>query len=130
MAQTIFCYCFIVKIVIGERDFMQITGAYRCVQNALYKVTCIIRDNLSPNEVLAESRMKSNWKANKGPLKGNHFGHGKSAFPSGRFLQKVFFTSFLFTISQFPIQDSLVLPRLLGPDHLGIFVFAECWGTC
>ncbi|RYQ81601.1 hypothetical protein Ahy_Scaffold1g107488 isoform B [Arachis hypogaea] len=75
------------KIVIRERDFMQITGAYRCVQNALYKVTCIIRDNFSPNEVPAESRMKSSWKPNKDPPRGNHFGHGRS-FPSGRFLQK------------------------------------------
>ncbi|XP_016201078.1 KH domain-containing protein HEN4 [Arachis ipaensis] len=66
---------------------LQITGAYRCVQNALYKVTCIIRDNFSPNEVPAESRMKSSWKPNKDPPRGNHFGHGRS-FPSGRFLQK------------------------------------------
>ncbi|MED6137997.1 hypothetical protein PIB30_070217 [Stylosanthes scabra] len=66
---------------------LQITGAYRCVQNALYKVTCIIRDNFSPDEVPAESRMKSSWRPNKDPSRGNNFGHGRS-FPSGRFLQK------------------------------------------
>ncbi|XP_015963343.1 KH domain-containing protein HEN4 [Arachis duranensis] len=66
---------------------LQITGAYRCVQNALYKVTCIIRDNFSPNEVPAESRMKSSWKPNKDPPRGNHFGRGRS-FSSERFLQK------------------------------------------
>ncbi|KAG5059179.1 hypothetical protein JHK87_000208 [Glycine soja] len=71
-----------------ERDFVQITGEYRCVQNALYKITSRIRDNLSPNEVVAEARPKSNWKVNKDPVKGKPFARGKSAFPSGRFLPR------------------------------------------
>lgn len=67
---------------------VQITGGYRCVQNALYKVTCRIRDNHLPNEVVAEARPKSNWKVNKDPVKGKPFARGKSAFPSGRFLPR------------------------------------------
>lgn len=78
---------------------MQIAGGYRSVHNALYKITCSIRDNLLPNEVLAEARMKSNWKVNKGPLKGGLFAHGKSVFPSGRFLPKVFPTTSVFSLS-------------------------------
>ncbi|KAK7307271.1 hypothetical protein VNO77_40181 [Canavalia gladiata] len=67
---------------------VQITGGYRCVQNALYKITCRIRNNLSPNEVVAEARRKSNWKTKKDPVKSNLFARGKSTFPSGRFLPK------------------------------------------
>ncbi|XP_027360991.1 KH domain-containing protein HEN4 isoform X2 [Abrus precatorius] len=67
---------------------VQITGGYQCVQNALYKITCRIRDNLLPNEVVAEARKKFNWKVNTDPVKGNSFGRGRSAFPSGRFLPK------------------------------------------
>ncbi|KAL2348997.1 hypothetical protein Fmac_002997 [Flemingia macrophylla] len=63
-----------------------ITGGYRCVQNALHKVTCRIRANILPNEVDAEAILKSNWKVNKDPVKGKPFAHGKSAFTSGRFL--------------------------------------------
>ncbi|RDX58213.1 RNA-binding KH domain-containing protein RCF3, partial [Mucuna pruriens] len=65
---------------------VQITGGYRCVQNALYNITCRIRDNLFPNEVIAEARMKPNWKGNKDRVKGKPFSRGKSAFSSGRFL--------------------------------------------
>ncbi|TKY69973.1 KH domain-containing protein [Spatholobus suberectus] len=65
---------------------VQITGGYICVQNALYKITCRIRDNLLPNEVVSEARMKPNWKVNKDPVKGKHFPRGKSSFPSGRFM--------------------------------------------
>ncbi|KAK7309586.1 hypothetical protein RJT34_06437 [Clitoria ternatea] len=65
---------------------VQITGGYRCVQDALYKITCRIRGNILPNEVVAETRVKSNWKMNKDPVKGKkHFAQGKSALPSGRF---------------------------------------------
>ncbi|RZC28091.1 RNA-binding KH domain-containing protein RCF3 isoform B [Glycine soja] len=71
-----------------EDVVVQITGEYRCVQNALYKITSRIRDNLSPNEVVAEARPKSNWKVNKDPVKGKPFARGKSAFPSGRFLPR------------------------------------------
>ncbi|KAH1234407.1 KH domain-containing protein HEN4 [Glycine max] len=67
---------------------VQITGEYRCVQNALYKITSRIRDNLSPNEAVTEARPKSNWKVNKDPVKGKPFSRGKSAFPSGRFLPR------------------------------------------
>jgi len=81
---------------------MQITGEYRCVQNALYKTTCRIRDNLSASEVVAEARQKSNWKVNKDPVKGKPFARGKSAYPSGRFQRRVFFTSFVF--HRFPIS--------------------------
>ncbi|RZC28093.1 RNA-binding KH domain-containing protein RCF3 isoform D [Glycine soja] len=84
-----------------EDVVVQITGEYRCVQNALYKITSRIRDNLSPNEVVAEARPKSNWKVNKDPVKGKPFARGKSAFPSGRFLPRVFFTSFVFIAFQF-----------------------------
>ena len=80
---------------------MQITGEYRCVQNALYKITSRIRDNLSPNEAVTEARPKSNWKVNKDPVKGKPFSRGKSAFPSGRFLPRVFFTSFVFIAFKF-----------------------------
>ncbi|OIV94478.1 hypothetical protein TanjilG_25540 [Lupinus angustifolius] len=66
---------------------VQITGGYRSVPNALYKITCSIKDNI-PNEVLPEARMKSKLKAKKDPLKGNHFAHGKSASTSVRFLPK------------------------------------------
>ncbi|BAT99434.1 hypothetical protein LR48_Vigan319s000100 [Vigna angularis] len=65
---------------------VQITGEYRCVQDALYKITCRIRDNLSANGVVAEARPKSNWKVNKEPVKGKpFFARGNSAYPSGRF---------------------------------------------
>ncbi|KAK7366887.1 hypothetical protein VNO80_08890 [Phaseolus coccineus] len=67
---------------------VQITGDYRCVQNALYKITCRIRDNLSADEVVAEARPKSNWKVNKDPIKGKPFHRGKSAYPSGRFQRR------------------------------------------
>ncbi|KAF1861803.1 hypothetical protein Lal_00026252 [Lupinus albus] len=64
---------------------VQITGGYKSVPNALYKITCSIRDNM-PNEVLPEARMKSKLKVNKDPPKGNHFAHGKSASTSRRFI--------------------------------------------
>jgi len=76
---------------------MQITGEYKCVQDALHKITCRIRDNLSANGVVAEAKLKSNWKVNKEPVKGKpFFARGKSAYPSGRFQRRVFFTSFVF----------------------------------
>ncbi|KAK7252446.1 hypothetical protein RIF29_36386 [Crotalaria pallida] len=77
-------------VPIGASDddvVVQITGGYRSVPNALYKITCSIRDNM-PNEVLPEARMKSNWKVKKDPPKSNHFAPGKSTFPSRRFLPK------------------------------------------
>ncbi|KAJ1382146.1 Tetratricopeptide-like helical domain superfamily [Sesbania bispinosa] len=65
---------------------VQITGGYRCVHNALYEITCRIRDNLLSNEVVAEGRMKSNFQGNKDTVGGSPFAHGKkSTFPSGRF---------------------------------------------
>ncbi|KAK7407185.1 hypothetical protein VNO78_08887 [Psophocarpus tetragonolobus] len=63
---------------------VQITGGYRCVQNALYKITGRIRENLLSNDV-AEARPKSNWKVNKDLVKGKPFARVKSSFPSGRF---------------------------------------------
>jgi len=80
---------------------MQITGEYRCVQNALYKITCRMRGNLSANQVVAEARPKSNWKANKDPAKGKPFVRGKSPYPSGKFQRQVFFTCFVFYCFQF-----------------------------
>lgn len=67
---------------------VQITGGYRCVQNALHKITSRIRDNLYPNEVLAEARTNSNFQVNKDIAEGNFSAHGKSAFPLGRFMRQ------------------------------------------
>ncbi|QCD90729.1 poly [Vigna unguiculata] len=68
---------------------VQITGEYKCVQDALHKITCRIRDNLSANGVVAEAKLKSNWKVNKEPVKGKpFFARGKSAYPSGRFQRR------------------------------------------
>lgn len=93
---------------------MQITGGYRCVQNALYKITSRIRDNLLSNEVPVETRAKSGFKGNKDTIKGKPFPHRKSAFPSRRFPPQVFFTSFVFTIFQFLLHLFLVFPRVLA----------------
>lgn len=108
---------------------MQITGGYRCVQNALHKITSRIRDNLYPNEVLAEARTNSNFQVNKDIAEGNFSAHGKSAFPLGRFMRQVFFTSFELLVFQFLLCLFLVFHRVLWQDYLRVFIFAECWGA-
>ncbi|KAI4314435.1 hypothetical protein L6164_027344 [Bauhinia variegata] len=65
---------------------LQITGEFRCVQNALYKVTGRIRESLLPNEMIGEARKNSNKKVSGKPLKGNLSSQSISAFPSARFL--------------------------------------------
>lgn len=77
---------------------MQITGGYKCVENALRKFTSRIRGNPLPNEVLAEARMKSSFQVNnKDTVRSKFIPRRKSAFPFGRFPPQVFFTSLTFT---------------------------------
>ncbi|KAI5436123.1 KH domain-containing protein HEN4 [Lathyrus oleraceus] len=65
---------------------VQITGGYKCVENALRKFTSRIRGNPLPNEVLAEARMKSSFQVNnKDTVRSKFIPRRKSAFPFGRF---------------------------------------------
>ncbi|CAI8595510.1 unnamed protein product [Vicia faba] len=64
---------------------VQITGGYKCVENALRNFTSRIRGNSLPNEVLAEARMKSSFQVNKDIVRSKFISRRKSAFPFGRF---------------------------------------------
>ncbi|CAK8537123.1 unnamed protein product [Lathyrus sativus] len=64
---------------------VQITGGYRCVENALRKLTSRIRDNPLPNEVFSEARMKSSFQVNKDTVRSKFIPRRKSAFPFERF---------------------------------------------
>lgn len=65
---------------------VQITGGYRCVENALRKITSIIRDNPLPNEVLAEARIKPSFPLNKDTVRSKFITRKKPSFPFARFL--------------------------------------------
>ncbi|PNX95571.1 KH domain-containing protein at4g18375-like protein [Trifolium pratense] len=71
--------------VTSENDVVvQITGGYKCVENALRRITSRIRDNPLPNEVLAETRMKSSFQVNKDTVRSKFVTRKKSYVPYGR----------------------------------------------
>ncbi|RHN55756.1 putative K domain, type 1 protein [Medicago truncatula] len=63
---------------------MQITGGYRCIENALRKITSIIRNNPLTNEVLAEARIKPSFPLNKDTVRSKFITRKKSSFPFAR----------------------------------------------
>jgi poly(rC)-binding protein 2/3/4 len=69
--------------------FMQITGGYKCVENALRKITSRIRDNPLPNEVFAEARKKQSFQVNKDTVKSKFVTRKKTYVPFGKFPPQV-----------------------------------------